>query len=257
MRRSAKAMLSTLSAIALIYAGVCALLFFAQRSLLYFPVAGSAPAGAERIDLPSGDATLRLWARPVPGAEALIYFGGNAEDVGQNFAVFAASMPARALYLVNYRGYGGSTGVPTETALLADALTVYDYVRARHANVAVAGRSLGSGVAVHVARERPVSHLALVAPYDSIANVAAGIYPFLPVRWLIRDRFDSAARIAGVRVPTLVVIAERDEVIPRARTDALLAALPAGQARVEVVRGATHNALDYEALLAAFLDRND
>ena len=73
------------------------------------------------------------------------------------------------------------------------------------------------------------------------------------MRWLIRDRFDSASRIADVRVPTLVVIAERDEVIPRARTDALVAKFPPGQARVEVVRGATHNMLEYEALLAEFL----
>jgi pimeloyl-ACP methyl ester carboxylesterase len=92
-----------------------------------------------------------------------------------------------------------------------------------------------------------------VTPYDSIANVAAGIYPFLPVRWLIRDPYDSASRIARVRAPTLVVVAEHDEVIPRARTDALVARFPQGQARVELIRGATHNALDYEALLPAFL----
>jgi len=253
MRRRLAAMLPTLSAIALIYGAVCALLFFAQRSLLYFPVPGAQPAGAERIDLPVPGATLCVWTRPASGPDALIYFGGNAEDVGQNFAGFAAALPRHALYLVNYRGYGGSTGAPTEDALFADALAVHDHVRARHASVAVAGRSLGSGVAVHLARERPVSRLVLITPYDSIANVAAGIYPFLPVRWLIRDRFDSASRIAGVRAPALVVIAERDEVIRRARSDALVAKFPAGQARVEVVRGATHNDLEYEALLADFL----
>lgn len=250
MRRT---VLSTLSTIALVYLGICALLFFAQRSLLYFPVSGPQPPGAERLDLPVPGATLRVWARPVAGADALVYFGGNAEDVGQNFAAFAAALPRHALYLVNYRGYGGSTGAPTEAALFADALAVHDHVRARHPNVAVAGRSLGSGVAVHLARERPVSRLVLVTPYDSITNVAAGIYPFLPVRWLIRDRFDSASRIGDVRAPTLVVIAEHDEVIARARSEALVARLKPGQARVEVVRGASHNALEYEQLLAEFL----
>lgn len=248
-------MLATLSAVALVYGLLCAVVFLAQRSLLYFPVSGAKPAGAEPIDLPVAGATLRIWARPAPGADALVYFGGNAEDVGMNFAPFAALLPQRALYFVNYRGYGGSTGAPTEAALLADALAVFDYVRARHADVAVVGRSLGSGVAVHVARERPVSRLALVTPYDSITNVAAGIYPFLPVRWLIKDAYDSAARIAGVRAPTLVVIAEHDEVIRRARTDALVARFAAGQARVEIVRGATHNDLEYETLLADFLRR--
>lgn len=247
-------MLSTLSAILLVYGLLCVLVFFAQRSLLYFPVAGGPPPGAGTLDLPAGDATLRIWARPTPGPHALIYFGGNAEDVGMNFAPFAALLPRHALYFVNYRGYGGSTGAPTEAALLADALAVFDFVRARHSRVDVVGRSLGSGVAVHVARERPVSRLALVTPFDSITNVAAGIYPFLPVRWLIKDSYDSAARIAGVRAPTLVVIAEHDEVIRRARTDALVAAMPAAQVRIEVVRGATHNMLDYEQLLADFLE---
>lgn len=246
-------MLSTLSAIALLYAAVCALLFFAQRSLLYFPVPGVQPQGAERLDLPVAGATLRIWARPSAGPDALVYFGGNAEDVGQNFADFTAALPRHAVYLVNYRGYGGSTGAPTEAALFADALAVFDHVRARHANIAVAGRSLGSGVAVHLARERPVSRVVLVTPYDSIANVAAGIYPFLPVRWLIRDKFDSGSRIGGVRVPALVVIAEHDEVIPRVRSEALVAKFAKGQARVEVVAGATHNTLEYSGLLAAFL----
>jgi pimeloyl-ACP methyl ester carboxylesterase len=239
--------------IALAYGLLCALMFVAQRSLMYFPVGGAQPAGAERIDLPSGDATLRIWARPLPGADALIYFGGNAEDVAQNFAPFVAAMPRRALYLANYRGYGGSSGSPTEAALFADALAVYDHVAARHARVAVAGRSLGSGVAVYLARERPVSRLVLVTPFDSIENVARGHYPFLPVRWLLKDKFDSASRIAGVRAPTLVVIAQRDEIIRRARSDALVAKFPAGQVRVEVVAGATHNDLEYEPLLAAFL----
>lgn len=248
-----KAAITVLATAAVVYGGVCALMFVGQRSLLYYPVSGPAPAGAERLDLPSGDATLRIWARPTSGADALIYFGGNAEDVGGEFATFAAALPRHALYLVNYRGYGGSSGSPTEPALLADALAVYDYVAASHPRIAVVGRSLGSGVAVHLASQRPVRRLVLVTPYDSIANVAAGIYPFLPVRLLIKDSYDSASRVAGVRAPTLVVVAGRDEVIPRVRTDALVARFPAAQVRVEVIPGATHNALDYEALVADFL----
>jgi pimeloyl-ACP methyl ester carboxylesterase len=250
-----KQVLSLLGSVALVYGLVCALMFVAQRSLMYFPVGGAQPVGAERLEVASGDVTVRVWARPMPGAEALVYFGGNAEDVAWNFAPFAAAMPGRALYLVNYRGYGGSSGSPTEAGLLADALAVYDHVAARHARIAVVGRSLGSGVAVHLARERPVSQLALVTPFDSIENVAAGVYPFLPVRWLLKDRFDSVSRAPGVRAPVLVVVAERDDVIPRARTDALVAKFPPGQVRVEVIPGATHNDLEYEDLLAAFLGK--
>jgi pimeloyl-ACP methyl ester carboxylesterase len=242
-----------LGGVALVYAGVCAAMFFGQRSLIYFPVPDELPAGAQRIELAAGDATLQVWARPLPGKDALIYFGGNQERVGRNFTRFAALLPRHSLYLVNYRGYGGSTGAPTEAALFADALAVYDHVLARHADVAVAGRSLGTGVAVYVASQRAVGRLALVTPYDSIENVARGRYPFLPVSWLLLDKFDSGSRAAQVRAPTLVVLGEHDGVIARERSDALIAKFAAGQARVEVVRGAGHNDLDYDALLAAFL----
>jgi uncharacterized protein len=244
---------TVLAILALAYGGVCGVVYLAQRSLIYYPVAGSQPAGAESLSIPSGSHMLRLWHRPAAGTQAVIYFGGNAEDVGGNFAGFAAALPGHALYFVNYRGYGGSTGSPTEQALFEDALAVYDHVRALHADVAVIGRSLGSGVAMYLAHERPVTRLVLVTPYDTLANVAGGIYPFLPVGLLMRDRFDSASRVAKVRVRTLVIIAEKDEVILRARSDALVAKFPPAQVRVEVIAGASHNALDYRGLLQQFL----
>ena len=239
-----KIVLSMLSAVALAYAALCAFMFVAQRSMLYFPVPGGRPPGAEILSVPSGGETLRLCARPDKVHGALIYFGGNAEDVSGNFESFAAALPDVALYFVNYRGYGGSSGSPSEAALLADALAVYDWVHARHAQISVAGRSLGSGVAVYLAQARPVERLVLVTPYDSIENVARGHYPWLPVALLLKDRFDSASRIAQVRAKTLAIVAERDEVIPRERSEALVAKFPAGQIRVEVIPGATHNTLD-------------
>lgn len=256
MARKAVGILVTLL---LAYSGLCALMFAAQRSLLYYPVPARAPAGTPGFALATGGETLRIWSRPAAGDRALIYFGGNAEDVSASLEELAATDRDRVQYRVSYRGYGGSTGAPSEQALFADALAVYDHLRARHADIAVVGRSLGSGVAVYLAQQRPVSRLVLVTPYDSIANVAAGIYPFLPVRLLIRDPYDSASRVAGVRAPTLVVVAEHDEVIPRARTDALVAKFPVGQVRVEVVRGAGHNDLQefpqYPRAIGAFLAR--
>ena len=249
-----RAAVRVLASAALAYGGVCAAMYFGQRALIYHPVDGELPAGAERLELGVGDATLQVWARPRPSQDALIYFGGNQERVGRNFTRFAALLPRHAVYLVNYRGYGGSTGSPTEAALLADALAVYDHVQSRHSSIAVVGRSLGTGVAVHVASQRPVGRLALITPYDSIENVARGRYPFLPVGWLLLDKFDSASRAAHVRAPTLVVLGEHDAVIPRERSEALIARFANGQARVEVVRGAGHNDLDYEGLLAGFLE---
>ena len=234
---------SALGVAVLIYGSVCAFLFTMQRSMLFFPTPAAELPGAERISLRSGGETLRIWARPTAGSQALIYFGGNAEDVSANFAPFAGAMPGRALYLVNYRGYGGSTGAPSEQGFFADALAVHDWVRQRHPEIAVVGCSLGSGVAAYLASARKIERLVLVTPFDSIENVARVNFPLLPVGLLMKDKFDSAARVPGIAAPTLIVIAANDEVIPRARTDALVARFPAGQVRVEVIAGATHNSI--------------
>ena len=105
---------------------------------------------------------------------------------------FRAAFPDRSLFLVNYRGYGGSSGQPSEAALFADALAIFDHVRREHSEIAVMGRSLGSGVAVLVASERPVEQLVLVTAFDSLVNVAREYLRWLPVGRLLRDRYDSA-----------------------------------------------------------------
>ena len=229
----------------LAYLALCALLYFGQRSQIYFPVPESDPPGAAAIRLAAtGGANLKIWVVPRPGPHALVYFGGNAEDVAGNLPAFASAFPAHSLYLVNYRGYGGSSGSPSEAALLADAVAIFDYLRPRHPQISVIGRSLGSGVAVHLASVRDVHRLVLVTPYDSLVEVAAEHFSYLPARWLMRDRYESAKRVPAVRAPTLVVIAGADEIVPRRRSEALVAAFPASQVRSEVLRGATHNGLD-------------
>ena len=119
---------------------------------------------------------------------------------------------------MHYRGYGGSAGAPSEAALLEDARTLFDQVHARHADVVAMGRSLGTGVAVRLASERPVSRLVLVTPYDSLQDIAVRQYPYFPVRWLLRERFDSGRVAARVTAPTLILAADGDEVIPREST---------------------------------------
>jgi uncharacterized protein len=227
------------------YAIFCVYLYLAQRSFLYFPTPETRLPQAASIVLQSDGETLRIWARPRDGPGAVIYFGGNGEDVAANFDDFARAMPGRAIYLVNYRGYGGSTGAPSEAALFRDALAVYDWAARKHSDLAVIGASLGSGVAV------------LVTPYDSLANVAQEKMRLFPVSLLLRDRFDSASRVPGVAAKTLILIAGEDEMIPRARSEALAAKFPAGQAKIEVIRGATHNGIAadpaYLRLIGAFL----
>ena len=246
-------------AAAAIYALVCALLYLAQAWLLYLPTPESAHPGVSALRLGRGTATLKVWELHGAAHPALLYFGGNAEDVAANIADFDAAFPARAVYLVNYRGYGGSSGRPSEAALISDAEALYDSLRVGHEPIAVIGRSLGSGVAVALAAHRPVERLVLVTPFDSIANVAADHFPWLPVRWLMRDRYDSLQRIEAVHAPTLVVVAEHDEVVFRARSDALIAAVSPSLRHTLFVRGATHNDVsfypDYLPSLKEFLYR--
>ena len=239
-----------------LYLGLCLLMFATQRSQMYFPVRESAAPGATARFFTLGDARIKVWAVERPGQAALVYFGGNAEDVGGSVSRFAALLPDHSLYFVNYRGYGGSSGEPSESALCSDAVALYDELRPRHRAISVLGRSLGSGVAMCLASEREVDRLVLVTPFDSLAAVARAHYGWLPVGLLMLDRFDSARRAPKVRAGTLVVIAEGDEIIPRARSDALVAALPSPP-RVVVLEGAGHNDIDldprYFEELAKFL----
>jgi uncharacterized protein len=253
-----KKIIISFGAIALIgYVAVCAVMYSAQDKLLYFPSPEHDRPGFHALRLKSGDATLKVWELHSEAGPGLVYFGGQGEDLAEDLRDFDGAFPDRAIYLVNYRGYGGSTGQPREVALVADAENVYDWVAAHHDHIVAMGRSLGTGVATALASSRPVAGLVLITPYDSIANVAADRYPWLPVHLLIKDPYDSRARIGHVKAPVLVLVAERDESVLRPRTDALIVAIPAGLAHVVVVPTATHNDIEefpeYWPSLRAFM----
>jgi pimeloyl-ACP methyl ester carboxylesterase len=248
-----RSVLTWLGGAGLVYAALCAVLYVFQRSLLYFPQPARADVPSIRLNVPGAE--LQVSVRERAGPRAVLYFGGNAEDVSASLAELASSFPEHAVYALHYRGYGRSTGSPSEAALQADALALHDHVASERADITVVGRSLGSGLAVSLAAQRMVSRLVLVTPYDSIEAVAAQQYALFPVRWLIQDRFNAAALAPQVRAPTTVIIAERDEVIRRARSDALVRRFVPGVAQVVVIAGAGHNTLDgrsdYEAALAS------
>ncbi len=247
--------LTLVAAIAL-YALLCLLVLATQRKQIYYPTPET-DAAAQAVRLPVDGAELKLWRVGAESAAALIYFGGNAEDVGAKAILLQSHLPERSLYLVNYRGYGGSTGVPAESAINADALRVFDHVSESHDRIAVMGRSLGSGVATFIAANRPLEKMVLITPFDSITEVAAAAFPYLPMRWLITERFDSRSRVSALTVPTLVVIAENDAIIPLARSEALIAGFAARPPVVTVIPGAGHNDLHehpaYAQAIAAFL----
>lgn len=236
-------LLSLLMTAGVAYVGLCAFLFFAQRSMIYYPQPRALGGNSTLIALPVDDARVQVSTRPRSGPNAVIYFGGNAEDVSYTLSDLAVAFPEHALYLLHYRGYGGSSGAPSEAALQADALVLFDTVYASHPQVVAVGRSLGSGIAVQLASQRPVARLVLVTPYDSLVELAAHHYPWFPVRWLLRDKYESWRYAARVTAPTLLLAAEHDEVIPRARSEALHAHFRPGIASMRVVTGTGHNTI--------------
>ncbi|WP_311881478.1 MULTISPECIES: alpha/beta fold hydrolase [unclassified Pseudomonas] len=242
-----RTLMSLVALIVAVYLVLCAALFFFQRSLIYFPQPNAVSSADSRITLSMPDAQVSVVTRERVGPRALIYFGGNAEDVSRNLPEFAQAFPDYAVYLLNYRGFGGSGGSPSEAAIAEDALALFDQVYASHPQVAVVGRSLGSGVAVRLASQRPVQHLILVTPYNSLEEIAARQYPWVPVKWLLKDRFESGKYAAHIRVPTLLLAASDDEVIPRASTQRLLENFPQGVALLRVVPESGHNSISDRA----------
>lgn len=239
--------------IAILYATICGALIAFQRSLIYFPQPMSSRNGAITMKTEAGPVFVST--RPRSGSDALIYFGGNAEDVSLNLPTFSEAFPNHAIYLLHYRGYGGSAGSPSEAAFIADALELFDQVHAQHQNVLVVGRSVGTGVAVHVAGVRPVARLILITPFDSLGDVAAWHYPYLPVRWLLRDKFDSGKYAPQVTALTRIIAAEDDEVVPRASTELLRTRFRNDLVSYVVVPACGHNTIsdtpNYMSLLTS------
>jgi pimeloyl-ACP methyl ester carboxylesterase len=239
--------MSLVALIVAVYLVLCAALFFFQRSMIYFPQPNAVTSADSQLTLSMPDAQVSVITRERVGPRALIYFGGNAEDVSRNLPEFAEAFPEYAVYLLNYRGFGGSGGSPSEEAIAEDALALFDQVYASHPQVSLIGRSLGSGVAVRLASQRPVQQLILVTPYNSLEEIAARQYPWVPVKWLLKDRFESGKYAAHIRVPTLLLAASDDEVIPRASTQRLLENFPQGVAVLRVVPDSGHNSISDRA----------
>ena len=233
------------------YGGVVALMYFAQRALMYFP--DKTRISPDSVGLPQAEQPVaqtedgeRLILWHVPAREekpVVIYFQGNGGGLDLRADRFRRLVSdGTGLIAVNYRGYGGSTGQPTETGLLRDAVTAYEFARGRYPaeRIVLWGESLGTGVAVALAAERPVARVLLESPYTSIADVAASLYWFIPVRVLMKDQFHSDQRIAKVTAPVLVLHGARDRIVPIEFGERLFA-LIAGPKRFIRLPQAEHN----------------
>lgn len=208
--------------------------------------------------------SLRGWlARPAATDQErlplLIYFGGNAEEVS-HMAGTVSHFPEWSLLAVNYRGYGGNGGEPSERALFADALAVYDWAATRADvlpnQIVAMGRSLGSGVAVFLASQRSLSRVVLVTPFDSLRAVAQHHYPYMPVSLLLKHPFDSLAHAERISSPILIIAARRDTIVPPVHARTLFEQWKGPKTWWEFTESG-HNDLDadpgYLATIAAFL----
>lgn len=234
------------------YALIAIAAFVAQRKLMYFPDATRAsPAsfGLEGVEervlqAPDGARVVAWFGRARPGRPTILYFHGNAGNLA-NRSERMRKYLARGLgvFMMSYRGYSGSTGRPTEANNVADAKRAYDALVAegvRPEEIVLYGESLGSGVAVQLAAARPVAGVVLDAPYTSIVDVAAGAYPYLPVRPFLFDRYETLHHLPEVDAPLLVVHGEADEVIPVAMGRAVYAAAK-GPKEIVTFPGAGHS----------------
>lgn len=209
-------------------------LYFFQEKLLFYPAPldpdtvgwlHSRHAGSELSLAVTGGQSLHGWfiREKQPDAPVVIYFGGNSEDISWPLAA-KKELPGCSMLAMAYRGYGMSTGAPSESALFADALAIYDYVAQNGIpphRIILMGRSLGSGVAVYLASHREVAALVLVTPYDSITAVAQSVYPYAPMKFLLKHPFDSLSRASAIKKPVLILSAGEDRVIPPQHAETL------------------------------------
>lgn len=251
-----KIALPIISVSAIIYLLALVLLFLFQRTLL-FPVVGEVTnINRDPIVFKHNAIDLHGWVLNQGKNKAIIYFGGNAEQISDNIILFETVLKDYSVYLVDYRGYGKSAGEPTEQNLFADALFIYDQIQSQYESISTIGRSLGSGVAVYLGTNRDIEKLMLLTPYDSIAQVAQSQYPMFPTRYLVRDKFDSISRAADITVPSLIMAAEHDLVVPNIHTDRLLKQLVNSDVQFQMVKNVTHGnvqkSAEYQAALLNF-----
>jgi hypothetical protein len=214
--------------VAVLVVGIPAAAWLSQERLIFFPQpltdTTHLPAHAKPFELVASDGA-RLAGFVLPGnrqpSPVVLYFGGNAEEISWTLA--DTRWPRDWTVVgVNYRGYGRSEGKPGEAVLIGDALALFDAIAKRGdvdaRRIVVVGRSLGTGVAARVAAERPVAGAVLVSPYDSLVEVGRQHYPWLPVSWLLRHRFDAVAAAKQAHAPLLSVVGGQDGIIPLVRS---------------------------------------
>ncbi|MFN0060702.1 MAG: alpha/beta hydrolase [Planctomycetota bacterium] len=234
------------------YVIIVVAVYLLQRRMLYMPSAESAlPQSADptlrEIEYTTSDGLVhKAWYWPGAKPETLLLLHGNAGSRVHRLGWLEILRPlGYGLLLIDYRGYGGNPGTPTEDGLYRDAEAALAWLKANTTGrVVYFGESLGSGVAVELARRAPPAALILQSAFDSVANIAQRVYFFLPVGLLLKDRFDNDKKIAAVAAPMLFIHGTQDEIIPITAGRRLFAAAR-GDVEWRELAGADHNYLAY------------
>jgi len=253
-----KKTISIFFAIIWIYLIVGIVLFIFQRDLLYFPTEQQTHSYDITFFQHDG-IKIEVNILNKGKSQAILYFGGNAESVIGNAAEYKRLFPEHSIYLMNYRGYSQSSGSPNEQALYADALFIYDQIIPNHKSISLIGRSLGTAIASYLASKRAIEKLVLITPFDSAIAVAQDLYPVFPISIMLHDKYDSLSRVKEISADTLILIAEKDKIIPRKNTKRLINAFSSTQLIIKEIQNSGHNDLtfnqNYSQYLQEFLNQ--
>lgn len=235
-----------------LYLCIAAYLFVIQRSLIYFPLPPSNHGYPEEV-FQFENAHVHVIVVNPDHDKAILYFGGNAEAVENSAPFFINHFPNHTVYLVQYRGYGHSTGEPTQANLSTDSLVIFDRIKPRHKAISVIGRSLGSGIATQLAANKHVNKLILITPFDSLQSLAQTRFPFFPMSILLQDKYNSLGHAKKIKAPTLLLVAEQDQLIPFSHSQKLALSFTATQAITTLIPDRNHNNISYSPLYITHL----
>ncbi len=231
-------------------------LYLFQSNFLYYPIP-EIPNDYKSENFMIEGETINVIKLNENKKNAIIYFGGNTEAVVYNAKSFKEVFSEHTVYIVNYRGYGPSSGTPSEKAFYHDALYLYDVFKKRHLKLAVIGRSLGSGIATFLASKREIHKMILVTPYDSIEHMAQDRFYLYPISFLIREKYDSISNVKHIKSKTLVLLAELDKVIPLKYSLNLIKEFPKDKIVVKTILDIDHiyisDHFEYQSIISEFM----
>lgn len=244
----------------IIYLVIGVYLYFFQKDFIYYPtekIKHSYDVKTFYID----NEKIDLIVLNPDKEKAILYLGGRSESVIQTADIFKNIFSEFTIYLLNYRGYGSSSGEPSQEALYKDARVVYDFIQSYHKNISIIGRSLGTGIATYLSSMKEPDKLVLVTPYDSILHMAQDKYPIYPIKYLLKEKFNSDEYSRNIKnVPTLIFLVDGDLIVPYKYSISLINAFDSKQVNVYMVNNTTHkdviNTLEYQEKLKKFLEEN-